>query len=339
MRTEMLPRRQFDAGQIPPAERFERWRASIGNTFTVSLPPGLRPERFDYAISYWQFEQMLLTDVSFSARSQKRDLRNIRADQVDHYRLILQTQGRLHIDADERRVVLEPGDLLVTDMSRQETYEAEPGANIVLFVARDLLDQALPRPFDLHGVVPRGAAAAVLVSHLTALAHNASAVTRDEAPGLTQATVALLAASVLPSAVNLDHARPVVEATLLRQAARYIDLHLAEADLCAEQISGSLKVSRSTLYRLFEPLGGVSHHIRARRLARVHALLSAPAQRHYVGRLAQDHGFRSATHFSRAFREQYGYSPNEVAHHAAAPVRAHRPQAADFDLWLRALRA
>ncbi|SFM92014.1 hypothetical protein [Variovorax sp. OV329] len=35
-------------------------------------------------------------------------------------------------------------------------------------------------------------------------------------------------------------------------------------------------------------------------------------QRCYFGRLAADNGFKSATHFSRAFRAKSGHSPRET---------------------------
>ncbi len=343
MTTAVLPRVRFDARQVPAGEGFERWRASIGNTYAVSLPAGLQASQFQYDIAFWQLDKVLLVDVSFGARSQKRSPRNIRADQVDHYRLSLQTAGSLRIDAGERRVVVRPGELLVTDMAREETYDSDGGANIVLFVPRDLLDAALPRPVDLHGVVPRGAAADMLSSHLRSMAGACSQVTLHEAPGLMRATVALMAASVLPSRDNVDDARPVVDRTRLRQVSRYIDAHLAQPDLSVQTIAAQVGLSRSSLYRVFEPLGGVARYVRERRLARVHALLADPAQRrHPVGRLAEDHGFASATHFSRAFREQYGYRPSEVAAGGdarTAPASALRPESSAFDRWLQVLRA
>ena len=80
-------------------------------------------------------------------------------------------------------------------------------------------------------------------------------------------------------------------------------------------VSGQLRVftvsdegRELTLYRLFDSLGGVSNHIRERRLARVHDILSRSEERQNIARIAEDHGFKTATHFSRAFRQQFGYA-------------------------------
>ncbi|MDM0115431.1 helix-turn-helix domain-containing protein [Variovorax sp. J22R133] len=336
-----LQRLHLVSGEFPAQERFERWQASLGGTFNVSVPSGTRPEDSAYDVSIWQFGPVLLSDSVFGPRSQSRTLKNARADQVDHYRLILQTQGELRLDADGRRFRVEAGELVISDMSRAEGYETTRGANIVMFVPREMLDEALPRSVDLHGAVPRGATARMLVDHLRALARVAPELQPQETAALARATVNLLAASLTPSAQTLDHARPTVESTLLRQACRYIDLHLSEPDLSAEALSIFFKVSRSTLYRLFEPLGGVSHYLKERRLARIHAVLSSSGQRQYLGRIAEDHGFKSTTHFSRAFRQQYGYSPHEVRQRGLGAVpesAASRAGQAAFDKWLRSLR-
>ena len=88
--------------------------------------------------------------------------------------------------------------------------------------------------------------------------------------------------------------------------------HLAEEDLGADSICAHFRISRSTLYRLFEAEGGVLNYLQDRRLVRIHGLLASPTQRCYLGRIAADNGFKSATHFSRAFRAKFGYSPRET---------------------------
>ena len=54
----------------------------------------------------------------------------------------------------------------------------------------------------------------------------------------------------------------------------------SESNLSIDAICRNFKVSRSTPYRLFEPLGGVSHYVKERRLARVHACVVATSALH-----------------------------------------------------------
>jgi AraC-like DNA-binding protein len=97
------------------------------------------------------------------------------------------------------------------------------------------------------------------------------------------------------------------------------------------------------LFRIFEREGGVANYVRDRRLLRVHALLAAPDQRRYLSRIAEDHGFTSATHFSRAFRAKFGYAPRKVQGPVRAAVTARavavKPDAAAFERWAQLDRA
>jgi AraC-like DNA-binding protein len=152
------------------------------------------------------------------------------------------------------------------------------------------------------------------------------------------ATLQLLAASLAPTIDMLGLARPALEGALLRQIRQYMDEHLAEEDLGVDTLCAHFRVSRSTLYRLFEAEGGVLNYLQDRRLVRIHRLLASPMQRSYLGRIAADNGFKSATHFSRAFRAKFGYSPRETRIGQACVARvAHAPAVLDastFGRWL-----
>ncbi|MBO9630711.1 MAG: AraC family transcriptional regulator, partial [Shinella sp.] len=70
-------------------------------------------------------------------------------------------------------------------------------------------------------------------------------------------------------------------------------------------------MSRATLYRLFEPVGGVTDYIRTRRLRAAFDMLTNDGKR-TVGEVAYACGFPDISTFSRAFRHQFGMSPSEV---------------------------
>jgi len=118
----------------------------------------------------------------------------------------------------------------------------------------------------------------------------------------------------------------------------FIEQHLADETLGTDTVCAHLRISRSTLYRVFAGLGGVADYIRERRLSRVHRILSGSHDRLNMARLAEAHGFKSASHFSRAFRQEFGYSPSEAAGNgpvARGPREAH--PASRFDRWLESL--
>ncbi|WP_077000782.1 helix-turn-helix domain-containing protein [Variovorax sp. KK3] len=338
-----LPTLPTDSLVVPAAQRLDWVRSWLGGVydFGPGSAPSTAAQDFRYRGTWWRHDKVVVGALEYDAHVSTRASRQLRSDQLDHYRLMLRLDGCVRCDHDGVRQIQQAGELLISDMSRPDTLDYDAGKGIALIVPREMLDEALPRAMDLHGAVPRGVAAGMLASHLRAMASASDGLNIAEAPGLAQATVSLLAAALQPSSHNMDRARPAVAATVLRQMCRYIDLHLDNSDLSADDLAAFFNLSRTTVYRCFEPLDGVTRYIKERRLARIHSLLADPNKRVHIGRVAEDHGFRSPTHFSRAFRDQYGYSPRDVRKGMRSGVGAIgiRPEAnAAFDTWLRALR-
>jgi AraC-like DNA-binding protein len=100
---------------------------------------------------------------------------------------------------------------------------------------------------------------------------------------------------------------------------RYIEQHLGSTALSPVMICRNVGVSRSQLYRLFSGSDGVSRYIRTRRLLKARAVLLASAER--VSNVAFAFGFSSHAHFSRVFKQTFGYAPGNVLVRAA-PVMA-----------------
>ena len=87
-----------------------------------------------------------------------------------------------------------------------------------------------------------------------------------------------------------------------------------------EQLQQAFHYSRSAIYRLFEPHGGVAAFIRAERLRRCHAELIRSTTPRAVSVVAARYGFTDPSHFSRIFHRHYGIAPSHLV--AAAARRA-----------------
>lgn len=88
-----------------------------------------------------------------------------------------------------------------------------------------------------------------------------------------------------------------------------IDSRLAERSLDGGALSRAAHLSRSTLYRLLAPFGGIGPFIIRRRLEAVRQILATPGHRETLSELAERVGFASASHLSRAFLTQFGMRP------------------------------
>ena len=186
---------------------------------------------------------------------------------------------------------------------------------------RETLDQALPAPGDLHGLILRGDSGmgGLLGDYMRSLVARADDITMAEAPLVAQATTDMIVACFQSTAETAERARTAIDKTMRQRIQRHIAAHLESPALHAEALCAQFRISRSQLYRLFEPLGGVAHYIQEQRLARACAELGNPAHDHRrIYEIAFALGFSSEAHFSRVFRSTFGLSPSDVRARAQA---------------------
>jgi len=282
---------------------------------------------------------MALVVRNHTPHSLIRGRHEIRSSQLDHYGLLLATTtGGVDVDSDGRRVRVQAGQPVLVDMARVGCGHFGTGSSITLYLPRDALDAMLPRRFDLHGVTPTGAGGRVLAAYLQSLVAVLPDLRQRDAAHAMTAALNLMAASLAPSFDGLGLARESVEHTLLRRAQRFVEDNIANPDLNAADLCAALNVSRSVIYKVFEPHQGIRAYISERRLARCHGAIAEAKGKVYMTQLADRFGIRSAAQFSRAFRRHYGYSPSEVHGHAMTSGALAGRSQAGASIWLEQTR-
>lgn len=111
----------------------------------------------------------------------------------------------------------------------------------------------------------------------------------------------------------------------------YIETRLGDSELGVTSILDTFALTRRSLYRHFEPSGGVRAYIQSRRLARALSDLAAqPYSRGHVAAAARRWGFSSEAAFSRAVRREFGAPPGRLFDRSVAPgYRPHFPRSID----------
>ncbi|KQN78281.1 hypothetical protein ASE94_14960 [Devosia sp. Leaf64] len=155
---------------------------------------------------------------------------------------------------------------------------------------------------------------------------------------------AVLISAGLSAAVTGQASEADLLGTGVQAIQGFIEKHLVDENLTPEMVMRHFGLSRSALYRTFEPLGGVADYIRDRRLNRAFLRLSSVGtNRGVVAKLAYMNGFSNEAAFSRAFRQRYGMNARE------AIIEAGRRAASKSDIveadqnwmqaWLKGLNA
>jgi AraC-like DNA-binding protein len=298
------------AAQAPDA--FEIWHSALAHMFDVALA-GDRPAPFRGDVTGFHLGDCLTFNNASVGQRLVRTPALARSSALDHVMIQYQTSGHLRGEYDGRAVDLRTGDIGFLDFARATGSSENDFSRLTLIVPRERLPAAF-RNRDLHGVVfDRGAASTRLLGrYIRALWRSAPTLTSPQASAAVDAAFTL--ADGAWGAHGLDSEQEQATAATLRQmAVSYIDEHLTDRGLTPVTVAAALRLSRTSLYRLFEREGGVHAHILAGRLDRcLVALVDNRARSQSISAVAFAHDFNSEAHFSRAFRSRFGISARDL---------------------------
>ena len=339
MSIQPLPYLSVDAVAVPPKERVDFWRECIQDAFDVRRREGTVAEDVHASLQGYHLGDVLL------GRAQDRGLdytSSTSPQRSDHILIQSYLQGGLSGDMDGRDVSVSAGQTSVIDLARPMRGDRLGCADLVnLVIPRDALSLGMQ---DLHGAVLEDERGEFLADYLVSLLGALPSMQQSDAAGIARITRDMVAVCLRPTAENRERAMRQIEAGYLRRAKRLIEEQLRAPDLTAGRLCCQLGISRSSLYRLFEPLGGVARYIQGRRLEQIREALRTPRETRSLRDLAQVYGFSDGAHLSRAFRARFGMSPSDVRQaqpqdlHSAEGANAASNQAASqLSVWLRNL--
>ncbi|MCV6587735.1 MAG: helix-turn-helix domain-containing protein [Marinobacterium sp.] len=307
-----IPHSYFDLESVDSQERYDLWRDSIACLFSVEADADTRVQSFKAEVEAWQPGALMLARTTTQQQQWRRSTEEIARDGLDHYMIQLFMAGSTVVDA-ERQV--KDDQLLIFDLSRESHTYTSVFTNLSLIIPRVMLEPLLDWPDHQHlrTLSVTEPLVAVLRDHMQSLHGQISGLSLTAAERLTPATLNLVAACLNGSVQDLPLSNELESVTDMRRIRHYIAANLASQELSPTTICSDLGLSRSRLYRMFEPQGGVAGYIRECRLKAAFQSLSRPelASRKLY-EVAQACGFRSNADFSRSFRRRYGLSPREM---------------------------
>lgn len=332
----------FSTKSLPYAQQFEAWHDSSASL--VDTIPLLNPSLgFPAQREAWSLGSLAFASVQAPAVQLSRTIKQARRGALDHWMISIARHGERHIRSGDMSVSLPAG--VVSVSSLDDVFVSER-TNIdwhCLFVPRDVIPELGPaldalrnRPLD----TPMGR---ILAAYLRQLAAELPDLDTSELPRVVDATRAMIAATAAPSVDATAAAKAPIDMVQISRIKVLIRRHLGSATFDPERLCRLAGTSRSALYRLSEPQGGVAHWIQAERLRAACRALANPRERGSIADIAQDAGFVEPSTFSRLFRRTFGCTPREFRIAAMAghivPMRSatHEPRCLDLADLLRRL--
>lgn len=280
--------------------------------FDFDIPAYAADQPFAASTELFFLPDLTISWARITASRFIRTMRTVAARGTDQILVVCYRNGHFDMTIAGRTRRVEAGELAFIDLSQDITIEAPLVDNISLAVSRRKLEAMVPFLDAAHGFVrPADALSKVLRSLLESVVAEGPHLPVVDARGIAGAILQLIEACLEPlSRQPVEAGRNVVSLVAIKG---FVEQHLLEPGLGPQALIDAFGITRSTLYRLFEPLGGVSAYIAQRKLNHAFRRLSDTRQpRGRISKLAAELGFSHPSAFTRAFRDSFGLSPKAV---------------------------
>jgi AraC-like DNA-binding protein len=300
---------------VEPKAQLEAWREWFWPLLDVSSESEDGP--FVAENTVWNLGGLLMSRVSAPAVRVTRSKTNLVRAPVDHWVVTYCRAGSTAYSTDQAELKAPAGVPYLWSLGEPSVCVRDQVDRIQIFIPRDafqdvssLIDanrsSTLQTPFGL-----------LLASYIDLLERHLPSMTEADANRLGEATRSLIAASFAPTSERIKHAELGIMLGTIERVRQAVQTHLMSPTLGPAFLCSTLGISRSQLYRAFECHGGVDRYIKSRRLLKAFQMLSDPAQKTPIQKIANDFFFANASSFSRAFKQEFDCSPTDVRISAA----------------------
>jgi AraC family transcriptional regulator, positive regulator of tynA and feaB len=303
---------RWDLDSVPVHDREERWEQllSVSHIDMAVRMADDRPQRpFQASVRRLWIDDLALVDARCDPCAGTRGVARIKNADIDYVVLLIAHSGRESVWLDGESTDMRSGDAVIWDTAKPGRFKVwEPMVKRSLFIPRAAWEEAAGRRSGPVGVILRRDAPTteLLTSYLGVLAHTVDRLPAHAVAAAREATLNLVAAATLPEAGPFAQfpSGEVLRATI----GQWVERNIARPDLTPATIAQAHSVSVRTVHRVFEQSGEtLGALIRRRRLAR--ARLELVEGINPITTIAARWGFSDPSHFTRAFRAQYGTSP------------------------------
>ncbi|CAN7660434.1 helix-turn-helix domain-containing protein [Caballeronia sp. LjRoot34] len=305
---------EWTTAGISPADKTDSWQAVVSASYRPWQVRGRLPSSFYAHVRRFEFAGAGFVHAICDPFAGRRTHLDIQRDDELYVGLQLVLEGRERFRIGTNEFEASSGDLVVWTTGRETDFEIVERINKVTLIAPwTLLRDWMPdRTTPPRGgkIDTRSGVGALLASHMRALSQQIDKIELRLIGPVSRPTLELIGIALAESnpPATTDHAT-----TMLVGIQQYILCNLQHCELTPSKIALDNRISLRYLHTLFSRSGStVTAWILEKRLARCREALANPTfagQR--IADIAYRWGFVSPSHFSRAFKQQFGMSPRE----------------------------
>lgn len=302
-----------DTSSVQPSEQFDLFRSWHVGIADVWLLQEESPSFLAHQM-VWNFGKLTFTHMRMP--NVRYGWRHLSKPTIDNW--------CLHLPLPKSRLYqknLEAGDLDLGLRSFADPFES---------VSEGIDHLALCMPRSLHFIQSSKIeihenSKRFLADYILLLHRSLPSLRSVDVPHIAAATTCLLAASLTPSRDHIAAAQRPIESVIMNRVSQIIAKHLANPALTPNLLCREIGMSRSSLYRIFEPVGGVSTYIRRERLRKTRDALADSSDGRPISTIAEQWGFMDRSAYSRMFKKEFGISPREAREEGWLNVGCARP--------------
>ena len=299
--TPPIGRFTVDTRDLPPAIRFDVWRAFWEPVVHVSTPRA-GTTGFRGQAELRRLGRHVLLKFQADAADYRRARSEGLRDGLDHWLLALRLA-----EADGK-----PEELLLGALSHGFGLRKLGGHWCGVLIQPENLPQLAPVFATGRALTLSSPAARMLGGMLPRIVASADEISAEDAPRLEAALSSMLSACLMGLETRPASTRQQLEAARRARVIALVDAALGEAELSPAMLVKRSGISRSELYRCFAPIGGIARVIQQRRLRQAYRDLMRADGPASVSRIGEAVGFYDPSSFTRAFRREFGCTPSEV---------------------------
>jgi len=305
--------RDLSTDAVPARDRLDYWREATNSLFPPTQLRRSDFEGFYGRVGWLQVGEVTIADIVSTRLDVVRTDDEIRGSDDRWYELTIQVEGESGFSQDGRDMVTRPRSMVLYDSRRPYQMRfGGPYRQISLKVPRAALRERVPFADRLvaQPIAADRLPGRFLYDLVAGLCDRSDALPAALAGRLEDHVLELLATALIGTETI---ALPAGREAQIERIKAYMLARLDDPDLAPRDIAAAQNISLRRLYELFEgedqPIAG---WIQAQRLDRIRRELTDPLKRGVpINSIALSRGFKDFSHFSRAFRRQFGVSPGQ----------------------------